>query len=196
MNKHNTIVSMVQIALFAAVLAVLSQLSIPLPTGIPVTLQTFAVALTAYTLGWKKGICSVAIFLALGAVGMPVFSNFTGGIAKFAGVTGGYLWGFLPMTLLCGLGIDLWLKNPCIKSRVYLFLLSIAGLSACHVPGVFQFALVSGSSPIHAFLAASAPYLLKDILSLAAAFGLAVAIRRALKQQRKAVKKEIMHKES
>ena len=53
--------SMVQIGLFAAVLAVLSQISIPLPTGIPITLQTFAVALAAYTLGWKKGVASVGI---------------------------------------------------------------------------------------------------------------------------------------
>lgn len=184
MNKHKAIVSMVQIALFAAVLAVLSQLSIPLPSGVPITLQTFAVALTAYTLGWKRGTISVAVFLALGAVGLPVFANFTGGIAKLVGVTGGYLWGFLPMALLCGLGFDLWQKKASGKTRVCFVLLSLAGLAACHVPGVFQFALVSGSSPLHAFLIASLPYLVKDIVSMAAAWGLALAVRKALKHKK------------
>lgn len=181
MKNHTAIVSMAQIGLFAAVLVVLSQISIPLPTGIPITLQTFAVALAAYTLGWKRGTLSVAVFLALGAVGIPVFANFTGGIAKFVGVTGGYLWGFLPMALLCGLAMEQWKKEPSAKSRILCVVLSIAGLAGCHIPGVFQFSLVSGSSPLHAFLLASAPYLLKDGVSLIAAFGLAMAVQKAIR---------------
>ncbi len=185
MKNHTAIVSMAQIGLFAAVLVVLSQISIPLPTGIPITLQTFAVALAAYTLGWKRGTLSVAVFLALGAVGIPVFANFTGGIAKFVGVTGGYLWGFLPMALLCGLAMAQWKKEPSVKNRILCVALSLAGLVGCHLPGVLQFALVSGSSPLHAFFLASAPYLLKDGISLVVAFGLAMAIQKALLHQKK-----------
>lgn len=187
MQQHKAIVSMVQIALFAAVLAVLSQISIPLPSGVPVTLQTFAVALAAYTLGWKRGTCSVAVFLALGAVGVPVFAGFTGGVGKFVGVTGGYLWGFLPMAALCGLGMAAWQKAPTAKNRIFCVLLSLAGLAGCHLPGVVQFALVSGSSPLHAFLVASAPYLIKDGASLILAFLLALAIRSALGMRKEIV---------
>ena len=94
------VLDLAQIGLFAAVLVVLSQLSIPLPGGVPVTLQTFAVALTAYVLKWKKGALSVLVFLALGAVGVPVFHNFTGGFGMLIGVTGGFLWGFLPNAMM------------------------------------------------------------------------------------------------
>ncbi len=176
--------SMVQIGLFAAVLAVLSQISIPLPTGIPITLQTFAVALAAYTLGWKKGVASVGIFLALGAVGVPVFAGFTGGIGKFVGVTGGYLWGFLPMALLCGIAVEFWTRRTGRLRGVICVLLSIAGLAVCHAAGSVQFALVSASSMLQAFLLASAPYLVKDVCSLIAAFGLAMTVRRVLAGQK------------
>ena len=180
--SHRAILSMVQIALFAAVLVILSQISIPTPWGVPFTLQTFAVALTAYALGWKRGIIAVAVYLMLGIVGIPVFSSFSGGIAKLVGITGGYLWGFLPMAALCGLGIEYWKKQPCAKTRICCVLLSAAGLASCHLPGVIQFALVSGSTMTNAFLVASLPYLLKDGVSLVLAFGLAIAIRRATHQ--------------
>lgn len=176
---HKRILSLVQIAMFAAVLAVLSQISIPLPSGVPVTLQTFAVALVAYFLGWKRGTAAVLVYLALGAVGVPVFSNFTGGLAKFVGITGGYLWGFLPMAMLCGLGASLLQKAPCVKNRILCVLCSAAGLAACHIPGVFQFSLISGATPLAAFLTASAPYLLKDGVSMISAFMFAIAVRRA-----------------
>ena len=89
----------------AAVMAVLSQISIPLPTGVPVTLQTFAVALCGYVLGVGMGGSALAVYLALGAVGLPVFAGFSGGVGSFLGVTGGFLWGFFLMSLLCGLGL-------------------------------------------------------------------------------------------
>lgn len=181
MKNHKKIVSMVQIGLFAAVLTVLSQISIPLPSGIPITLQTFAVALSAYTLGWKRGTLSVLVFLTLGAIGIPVFANFTGGIAKFAGVTGGYLWGFLLLAMFCGLGAPVQFKKRNVYSILSCILLSTAGLIACHSAGILQFTLVSGSSPLQSFLTASAPYLLKDALSLAAAYSLAGVIRTAMR---------------
>lgn len=178
--QHKTIVSMAQIAMFAAVLAVLSQLSIPLPSGIPVTLQTFGVALAAYVLGAKRGTIAVLVYLAIGAVGVPVFAGFGGGLGKLIGITGGYLWGFLPMAALCGLGTDVWHKASGRSRKLSCIALSAAGLAACHIPGVVQFSLISGSTPLAAFLTASAPYLLKDGISLVLAFSLALAIRTAL----------------
>ena len=64
----NKLQKMVMVAVFAAVMAVLSQISIPLPTGVPVTLQTFAVALCGYVLGVGMGGSALAVYLALGAV--------------------------------------------------------------------------------------------------------------------------------
>ena len=85
--------TMVSVGMFAAVLGVLSVLTIPMPSGVPLTLQTFAMALCGYTLGAKRGTAAVALYLLLGAVGVPVFAGMTGGVSRFVGPTGGFLWG-------------------------------------------------------------------------------------------------------
>ena len=168
---------MVVAGVFAALLAVLSQISIPLPTGIPVTLQTFAVALCGFALGPGLGAAAVGVYLALGAVGIPVFAGFSGGIGSFVGMTGGYLWAFLPMAFLCGLGARQ-------KNRALALTVGFLGLVVCHLCGSFQFALVSAVSPWNAFLLASAPYLLKDAASLVVAYLAAAAILRSLEKAR------------
>ena len=168
---------MVVAGVFAALLAVLSQISIPLPTGIPVTLQTFAVALCGFALGPGLGAAAVGVYLALGAVGVPVFAGFSGGIGSFVGMTGGYLWAFLPMAFLCGLGARQ-------KNRALALTVGFLGLAVCHLCGSFQFALVSAVPPWNAFLLASAPYLLKDAASLVAAYLAAAAILRSLEKAR------------
>ena len=87
-------------AVFTAVIAVCSQISIPLPVGIPITLQTFAVALCGFTLPLPCALASIGVYIALGAVGAPVFSSFGGGIGVLIGKTGGFIFGFIAMTLL------------------------------------------------------------------------------------------------
>lgn len=90
--------------MFAAVLAVMSQIAIPMPSGVPMTLQTFAVALAGAVLGWKLGALSALVYLLLGAAGVPVFSGMSGGLGVLLGKTGGFIFGFIFMALLCGLG--------------------------------------------------------------------------------------------
>ena len=161
-SNREKITNIVMVGVFAAVLAVLSQISFPLPSGIPVTLQTFAVALCGYALGCKRGTLAVLVYIVLGAVGLPVFANFSGGFGSLVGLAGGYIYGFLPMAALCGLGV--------------------AGLAACHLCGTIQFGIISGNGPWAAFLVASVPYLVKDIVSVAAAYGVATALSFALKK--------------
>lgn len=165
--------NMIMTGMFAAVLAVLSQLSIPMPTGVPVTLQTFAVALTAYVLGWKLGTMAALVYILAGAVGVPVFANFSGGIHVIVGMTGGFIWGFIFMVLLCGLGAAQ-------KNKVILAVLSGVGLAVCHLLGIFQFMAVAGMGFAESALAVSVPYLPKDIVSVVAAYVLALVIRKAL----------------
>ncbi len=174
-NNKEKVIQIVMVGVFAAVLAVLSQISIPLPTGIPVTMQTFAVALCGYALGWKRGTLATAVYIALGAVGLPVFAGFSGGVGSLVGLAGGYIWGFLPMAALCGVGLKM-------NHRVLAVVLGIAGLAACHLFGTVQFALVSSTGPLEAFLIASVPYLIKDVISVAAAYGIAEALRFGLKK--------------
>lgn len=71
--------------MMTAVLAVLSIVTIPLPTGVPVTLQTFAMAFCGYVLGWKLGGASSALYLILGAIGVPVYAGMSGGFGALLG---------------------------------------------------------------------------------------------------------------
>lgn len=98
MVKAGRVRGLTQCGLFAALLAVCSWISIP--TAVPVTLQTLGVFLAAGLLGGRLGTVSVGVFLLLGAVGLPVFSGFHGGVGALLGVTGGYLLGFLGTTLV------------------------------------------------------------------------------------------------
>lgn len=161
----------------AALLAVLSQISIPLPSGVPVTLQTFAVALCGYILGPALGTLSVLVYLVMGAVGLPVLAEFSGGVGFFASMSGGFLWGFLAMAFLCGLGTRM-------DNRLLAVAFGVAGLVVCHLCGVAQFALLTASGFLQAALVASVPYLAKDVISVALAYFAAVAVLTALKRAR------------
>ena len=92
--------------LFAAVIAIMAQISIPMPGGVPMTMQTFAVTLAAIVLGAKLSTVSTVIYLILGAAGVPVLAGFTGGLAKFVGPTGGFLISFPLMAFVIGWGVE------------------------------------------------------------------------------------------
>lgn len=172
-TKRITTKELVLGAVFTAVLIVLSQLSIPLPSGVPITLQTFAVALCGYVLGWKLGLCSVGVYVLLGLAGVPVFSNFSGGAGVLFGMTGGFIFGFLAMAALCGVSVRF--QNPAIC-----IMLGLAGLLTCHLAGAVQFSLVTQNTVLQSFLIASVPYLIKDVLSVAGAYLVALAVRKGL----------------
>lgn len=165
--------------LFAAITAVLSQISLPLPSNVPLTLQTFAVALAGYFLGWFKGCISVVVYVLIGAVGAPVFAGFKGGLGVISGPTGGFIIGFIVMALLCGLGSDLFGKRNLVSIASGI-LFGIAGLAVCHVFGFVRYANISGQSLWKAFLVVSLPYLVKDVISVAAAYFICRELRRRL----------------
>ncbi len=165
--------SIVEVAVFTAVLAVLSQISIPLPSGVPVTMQTFAVAFCGVVLGWKLAVASTAVYILLGVVGVPVFAGFSGGAQVLVSYTGGFLFGFLFMALLCGAGSML-------KNKVLGVAAGMAGLVVCHLFGVLQFMFVMRMGFAESFMLASAPYLIKDVVSVILAYTVGWNIRKRL----------------
>ncbi len=173
-NRQISTRTIILTGMFAAVLAVLSQIQIPMPSGVPVTLQTFAVALTGFVLGWKCGLASTAVYILLGMVGLPVFAGFAGGFGKIIGPTGGFIWGFLFLAAGCGFARQK--MSPLLR-----VLLAVAGLLLCHLLGALQYALVADQSFLAAALLVSVPYLLKDFISLALAFLVAKALLRSLR---------------
>ena len=166
-------VDLILTALFAAIIAVMSQISIPTPFGVPISLQTFAVALCGYFLGAKKGTAALLVWIAVGAVGVPVFAGFKGGFAALLGVTGGFIYGFIPLVLLCGIEL---------KKKPLRILLGAAGILACHLCGALQYALLMGIDLWQSLLTVSVPFLIKDFASIAAAYFGAIAIKAATKR--------------
>src|SRR5512132_4009477 len=84
-------------------IALAAQVAVPLPfTPVPLTLQTLAVLLASAALGMRRGALAVALYLAEGLAGLPVFASFSSGPAPFLGPTGGYLVGFLPAAAIVG----------------------------------------------------------------------------------------------
>lgn len=90
------------VAVFAAIICAGCFISIPLPGGVPVTLQNAFSLISGTVLGTWYGGASVAIFLVLGIIGIPVFSGMKGGIAHLLGVSGGFLWGYLIGAIIAG----------------------------------------------------------------------------------------------
>ncbi len=172
--------SLVTTAMFTAIVAILSILELPSPTGVPFTLQTFAVALCGFVLGTKQGAFCIFLYVLLGAVGIPIYAGMTGGLSKLFGITGGFLFGFIPMAALCGLK-----KDSSYKTLTLLF--ALIGLILCHLLGALQFSLITtaqNSTDFHFFravLTVSLPYLPKDILSVAGAYLVSLTLKHRLK---------------
>lgn len=149
---------LVFIALFAGLLGIVSQIILPFPSAVPLTLQVFAVALCGRVLGWATGSVSLLVWLTLGSVGLPLFSGFRGGISVLLGPTGGFIIGFLLLALFCGIAPP--------KRRLLYYLFALLGLILCHLLGILWFCFVTDQTFLSAVITVSLPYLWKDLLSL------------------------------
>lgn len=170
MKLRNLVVT----ALFAAVICVFSPWS--LPAGpVPISLATFAVYVASATLGWKRGSLAVAIYVLLGAVGIPVFAGFTGGVNIVAGVTGGYIIGYIPCALLTGLVAD---KKP---GRMWAYPIGmLLGTLACYALGTAWFMVQTQNTLSSALLLCVLPFLVGDAIKMIAATMLAYQLRKPL----------------
>ena len=167
--KHTR--DMVLIALSAAFIAICAWLTVPGP--VPFTMQTMAVVMVAALLGPLKGFLAVLVYLLLGAVGVPVFSGFRGGVQALAGPTGGYLVGFLFTALLSG-----WLSGRSEK-LLPMVLGMAAGIAVCYVFGTAWFGLFFANGGLGKILMTCVvPFLIPDALKIALA---AILVRRIRK---------------
>ena len=130
---------MVYIGMFAVLIAICSWISVP--AAVPFTLQTMAVFAAVGILGGKRGTMAVLIYILLGAIGVPVFAGFTGGIGVLAGTTGGYIVGFLFSALLMW-GIETMFGT----GRIPLLVSMLLGLIVCYAIGTAWFMVVYTSS--------------------------------------------------
>lgn len=169
-------VDLVYIALFAALLAVCSWISVP--TGIPFTLQTLGVCLTVGLLGGKRGTMAILLYLLLAAAGVPVLAGFDGGVGALFGETGGYLLGFL-LT-----GLAMWLLEKLLGRRLWVQAIGmVLGLALCYLFGTLWFMALyfRAGKPIGFWVAMGLcvfPYLLPDLAKVALALLLTERLRK------------------
>lgn len=150
---------------------------ISIPSNVPFTMQTFGVFVTLLILGGKLGTLSILTYLSLGAVGVPVFSGFSGGISILLGPTGGYLIGFLIISVL----YSLFIKFP-FKKIILDIIILILGLFACYFSGTLQFVLIYSKNVAEiSFISALGmcvfPFIIPDLVKLALAVLFAKNVR-------------------
>ena len=163
------------IALCTAVIAIMAQISIPMPLGVPMTMQTFAITLAAVVLGYKKGGISTLIYVLMGAVGIPVYAGFAGGFQHIAGPTGGFIISFPVMAFIIGLGVD---KFRNVKGGFLICL--ILGTLINYVIGVLMFCLLTQSPVSVGISACVLPFIPTAIIKAALASILGLKIRERL----------------
>lgn len=152
----------VLIGLMTAVTCILGPLSIPLPfSPVPISLTNFAIFLAVFILGMKDATISFIIYLLLGAVGVPVFSAFSGGLGKLVGPTGGYLFGFIFLALIMGFFMEHFDRKivPTIIGM-------IIGMAVCYIFGTVWLAKLMSLSFNEALALGVLPYLAGDVAKI------------------------------
>lgn len=165
--------TMVLIGVSAAIIAVFAPWKIPVGP-IPITLATFAIYFVSAVLGAYKGTAATAVYILLGAVGVPVFSGFAGGFHVVAGVTGGYIVGYIFCALVTGLFCDKmhhWSKYP---------IGMVLGTVVLYAFGTAWYCILAKSALVPALAACVFPFIGFDALKIAAASIVAARIKPVL----------------
>lgn len=175
-----TTVNMVMMALFAAITCVLAPLAVPIGP-VPISLTNLVIYISLYVLGWKRGTITYIVYLLVGLVGLPVFSGFEGGIGKFAGPTGGYLVGFIFMSVICGIFIEKW--HEISPVHVTLNMLGmILGTVAAYAFGTAWFCLSTGTGVVAALSLCVFPFIIGDLIKMAIAVSVGPVIGKQMKR--------------
>lgn len=165
---------MIITALFAAMIGILAQLSIPLPL-VPITGQTLAIGLAATILGAKYGTFSVILYILIGAAGIPVYAEMQAGISVLFGPTGGYLAGFIPTAFFIG-----WILERTAYSFKYALIANTVGMLITLSFGTAWLKIAAGLSWSAAFTGGFFPFLVVGIIKAALASWIGISVRQRL----------------
>lgn len=173
-EKLFTVRSMVFMAIFAAIICIAAPFSVQVGP-IPITLATFAIYLAGAILGGKRGMISVVVYIMLGAVGLPVFSNFNGGFSALLGPTGGYIIGYVPLVLLTGIFAEM---NS--KKHWTMIIGMILGTAALYTFGTAWFMIMTESSLGRALSLCALPFIPGDALKIVCVAAVAMQLKSKL----------------
>lgn len=161
------------VGLGAALMGVFSQLSIPFPT-VPLTLQVFGAILLAVILEAKLATLTMVIYTLIGAIGIPVFANFSSGISVIIGPTGGYITGFIVLAFVIG-------KAAKQNNKGILVINAYIGLILQYAIGTFQLKKVMDLTLQEAMIAGVYPFILKDLILTGIAIGVALQVKKPIR---------------
>ncbi|MCP4367616.1 MAG: biotin transporter BioY [Deltaproteobacteria bacterium] len=171
MNTSTQLRMTVYASLLAALTAVGAYLSIPIGP-VPIVLQNMFVLLSGLLLGSRWGLASVGVYILAGACGLPVFAGGLGGISRIAGPTGGYLLGYLPAVYVIGL-----ITEKIKKNIVFDVIAMICGCIIIYACGVTWLKVLTGMTWSKTFMVGMYPFVIGDILKIAAAAAIAKGLR-------------------
>jgi len=162
-------------ALVAAFMAATGWIAVPVGP-VPVTLQVFGVVLAALLLSWEWAAAALAIYLLMGAAGVPVFALGTAGVGVLLGPTGGYVIGF---ALAAPLGA--WLRRSLERRGIEQVVADVCAASAViatiYLVGWLQLAAVANMGLLKAFVVGVVPFVAPDVVKAAVAIAIASAVR-------------------
>ncbi|MEG2789609.1 MAG: biotin transporter BioY [Romboutsia sp.] len=165
-------------AMFASITAILAQISIPIPfSTVPLTMQVFAVTISGVILGAKKGFISQLIYVMVGAIGIPIFAQMSGGLGIIFGYTGGFIISFPIIALLIGYVSEKYEKIP------YIMISMILALCINYMIGTIWYSFIAGVSMIEGFIVCVAPFIISDIIKISLATTIGINIKRRLKKE-------------
>lgn len=162
-------------AVLTAITCVLAPISIPIGP-VPISLGFFCIFLVGAMLPPHLAVMSTLVYIVLGAVGVPVFTNFEGGLQKLVGPTGGYLTAYPLMALIIALSIVLFKKKNIISIVVGMVISLIVGYTF----GTVWFVVSTGSTIKNALLLCVTPFIIVDLVKLVCASVLSLAMSKAL----------------
>lgn len=174
--------NMILTAFFAGIICVMALLSsvIPILFGpIPLSLAIFGVYVTASSLNWKNGTLAVIVYILIGLVGIPVFSNFGAGVPKLIGPTGGFIIGYIPCALVIGIIVDR------LESKKWAYPVAmVLGTIVLYVCGALWFAVSQNVTLVKALAVCVVPFLIFDAAKIVVASVVSPILRKALKKQK------------
>lgn len=174
-KERNKVYPLAMTAVMTAVTCVLAPMAIPIGP-VPISFTNLAIYISLYILGWKRGTLSYLVYVLIGAVGVPVFSGFSGGLGKLFGPTGGYIIGFIPMAVLAGLVIDKY------RNRGVQMVAMIVGTAVCYAFGTAWFCVVMDSTVSAALAMCVFPFIPGDLAKMVIAMLVGPMIRSRLEQ--------------
>lgn len=180
--KKFTVKTIVLCAMFAALCCATAPVSIPLPGGVPVTLQTAAVFLTALLLGPLYGFVAVLVYVLLGAVGLPVFAGLSGGIGSLVGLSGGFIMSWPFAAALAGFLYYKFGRNEKgLKKYATMIIAMLLGSVIIYTVGLTQFIFLTKMSISASLAACMIPFIPGDVLKMVLVAIIVPTLERALK---------------